>query len=406
MVGDFWSHIDPRMAQAAQILGANRAQTLQNVTFPLILPAIITAALLVFIFNFTSFGVILVLGGPKFATLEVEIYYQTVGLFNLPTAAVLSVIQLICTLILTLIYTRLSSRLSRPLSLKPHRFTQRKLTTWRSRVFAMVMVSIILAILIAPLVALISRSFMQTNPEAEGISFFKSGITIDYYRELSINRRDSLFYSPPSTAIMVSLMYAGFTVLLALVLGLPAAFALTHDRQSLFNRFLDPVIMLPLGTSAVTLGLGFIIALSKPPLDLRASLLLIPIAHTLVAFPFVVRTLAPSLGSINPQIRDAARMLGASNFEIVKRIDLPIVGRALIVAAIFAFAISLGEFGATALISRPEYPTIPILIYRFLSQPGSLNYGQAMALSTILMMTIALSVLFIDRFRIANVGEF
>jgi thiamine transport system permease protein len=164
--------------------------------------------------------------------------------------------------------------------------------------------------------------------------------------------------------------------------------------------------MLPLGTSAVTLGLGFIIALSKPPLDLRASLLLIPLAHTLVAFPFIVRSLTPSLRSINPRIRNAAQMLGASNFEVAKRIDLPIVGRALIVAAIFAFAISLGEFGATALIARPEYPTIPILIYRFLSQPGALNYGQAMALSTILMLTIAISVLFLDRFRIANVGEF
>ncbi|MFN2128260.1 MAG: iron ABC transporter permease, partial [Anaerolineales bacterium] len=68
--------------------------------------------------------------------------------------------------------------------------------------------------------------------------------------------------------------------------------------------------------------------------------------------------------------------------------------------------ISLGEFGATALISRPEYPTRPIMIYRFISQPGSLNYGQAMALSTILMLTIAISVLAIDRFRIADIGEF
>lgn len=406
MVGDFWSHIDPRLTQAAQVLGANRTQSLTKVTLPILMPVIVTSALLVFIFNFTSFGVILVLGGPRFATLEVEIYYQTAGLFNLPTAAVLAVIQLVCTLILTIVYTRLSSRLNRPLTLRPQEFTQQKLTTWRSRFFAWVMISIILIILIAPLLALISRSFIRINPSIEPASTFYSRLTLDYYRELSINRRDSLFYSPPTTAITVSLIYAGLTVFLALVLGLPAAWVLTHNKQSCLTKLIDPLIMLPLGTSAVTLGLGFIIALSKPPLDLRASLLLIPLAHTLVAFPFIVRSLTPSLRSINPQIRNAAQMLGASNFEVAKRIDLPIVGRALIIAAIFAFAISLGEFGATALIARPEYPTIPILIYRFLSQPGALNYGQAMALSTILMLTIAISVIFLDRFRIANVGEF
>lgn len=406
MVGDFWSHIDPRMTQAAQVLGASRSQSLLKVTLPIIMPAIITAALLVFIFNFTSFGVILVLGGPRFATLEVEIYYQTIGLFNLPTAAVLSVIQLICTLLLTVAYTRLSAQLNRPISLRPQKYTQSKLKSWKNRLFAAVMVLIILFILLTPLLALVSRSFIRTTPDIDQVSTLQSKLTLDFYRELSINRRDSLFYSPPSTAIIVSLSYAVLTVLLALFLGLPAAWVLTMEKQSLFNQILDPLIMLPLGTSAVTLGLGFIIALSKPPLDLRASLLLIPIAHTLVAFPFVIRSLTPSLRSINPRIRDAAKMLGASNFEVAKRIDLPIVGRAMLVAATFAFAISLGEFGATALISRPEYPTIPIMIYRFISQPGSLNYGQAMALSTILMLTIAISVLAIDRFRIADIGEF
>ena len=87
-------------------------------------------------------------------------------------------------------------------------------------------------------------------------------------------------------------------------------------------------------------------------------------------------------------------------------IDLPLVGRATIVAATFAFTISLGEFGATALIARPEYPTLPVAIYRFLSQPGALNYGQALALSTLLMLLTAVGMLAIERFRIADVGEF
>jgi thiamine transport system permease protein len=99
-------------------------------------------------------------------------------------------------------------------------------------------------------------------------------------------------------------------------------------------------------------------------------------------------------------------VLGASPGEVFRRIDVPLVGRALIVAATFAFTISMGEFGATALIARPEYPTIPLMIYRLISQPGSLNYGQAMALSTILMLITAFGMLAIERFRIADIGEF
>ena len=131
-----------------------------------------------------------------------------------------------------------------------------------------------------------------------------------------------------------------------------------------------------------------------------------PIAHTLVAFPFVVRSLTPALRSIHPRLRQAAATLGANPRQALLFIDLPLVGRALLVAAVFAFTISMGEFGATALIARPEFPTVPLAIYRYLSRPGAINFGQAMALSTILMVITGAGMLGIERFRIAEVGEF
>lgn len=411
MVGDFWSHLDPKLSQAAQVLGANRWRTLRSVTLPLLAPAIASAAILTFIFNFTSFGVILVLGGPRFSTLETEIYYQTVSLFNLPVAATLALIQLICTLLLTIAYTRLTKRLNRPLQLRPRRYTQKRLVSWRERIFAGVMVALLLGLLIAPLFSLALRSVSRFERTAVtgrngGNEPEWQGFTLDYYRELNIDRRESLFFAPPATTIAISLLYASATVILALLLGAPAAWTLSRDRGSTLNQGLDPILMLPLGTSAVTLGLGFIIALDSPPLDLRASPLLIPLAHTLVAFPFVVRSLTPALSSISPRLRQAAAVMGANPRLILRHVDLPLVGRALLVAATFAFTISLGEFGATALIARPEYPTIPIAIYRLITRPGALNYGQALALSTILMLVTGIGILAIERFRIADVGEF
>jgi thiamine transport system permease protein len=158
--------------------------------------------------------------------------------------------------------------------------------------------------------------------------------------------------------------------------------------------------------SAVTIGFGFLIALDKPPFDLRASPVLIPIAHALVAAPFVARVLIPVLRSIDQRLRDTAAVLGASPGRVWREIDLPIVARAVLVAAGFAFAISLGEFGATIFIARPDYPTLPVVIFRLLGQPGALNFGAAMAASVILMAVTALAILAIERFRFADIGEF
>ncbi len=405
MVGDFWGRLNPRLAAAARTLGASPVETLRRITVPLLSPAVLAAALLVFLFDFTSFGVVLVLGGPQYATLEVEIYYQTTALFNLPLAAGLSVVQLLSTLGLTVAYTRLARQVSRPLDGAVSRRLP-SLRTWRARVWGGLTLGLIALWLILPLAALAGRSVVRLERDRGQFGQVRRGLTLDFYRALGENPRRSLFYAPPATAIAVSLGYAAATMALSLALGLPAAWLLAARPEASFVRLLDPLLMLPLGTSAVTLGLGFVVAFGAPPLDLRASPLLIPLAHTLVAFPFVVRSLTPALLSIRPRLRQAAAVLGAAPWQVVRYIDLPLVGRAVLVAAVFAFTISLGEFGATALLARPEYPTLPVAIYRFLSRPGGMNYGQALALSTILMALTAAGMLFIERLRIAEVAEF
>ena len=82
--------------------------------------------------------------------------------------------------------------------------------------------------------------------------------------------------------------------------------------------------------------------------------------------------------------------------------DLPIATRALLVGAVFAFTISMGEFGATLFIARPDTPTMPVAIYRLLGQPGALNYGQALAMSTLLMLVCTVGFLVIEHFRAGN----
>ncbi len=399
IVGGFGANLNPRIEEAARMLGARPRDVLRHVTLPLLRPAIAAAALLVFIFCFTSFGVILILGGPRFATLEVEIYRQTVNFFNLPLAAALSIVQILFTFSLMWVYTRLQARTAVPLDLRPHEHTQRRATSLRDRLIVGANVALMLVLLLSPLLALVERSFRLGGE-----------FSLRYYGELFVNRRDSILYVPPIQAVINSLGIALAVVGLALMLGLISASLLARPGRRRGIRRLqavfDPLLMLPLGTSAVTLGFGFIIALDEPPLNLRTSLLLLPLAHTLVAFPFVVRSLLPALRGIKPSLREAASIMGASPWQVWRQVDLPIVGRALLVGAVFAFTISMGEFGATSLIARPQTPTMPVAIYRFLGQPGALNYGQALAMSTLLMLVCAAGMIAIERFRVGDIGEF
>ena len=344
-----------------------------------------------FLFTFTSFGVILVLGGPRYATLETEIYRQTAQLLNLDVAAALTVVQMLAVVALLVVTGRLEGREMVALRLRSARDTALVPRTARERVVVGANLGVMLVVLGAPLLVMIERALHPPT-----------GYGFDYFRALESLDEDSVLFVSPVDAVLTSLRYAAIATLIAVVVGGCGAFAVSRRRRGA----LDSALSLPLGVSAVTVGFGFLIALDEPPLDLRTSWILVPIAQALVAIPFVVRTMTPVLRSIDPRLREAATVLGASPARAWREVDLPIVARATLVATGFAFAISLGEFGATLFIVRPDTPTLPVQIFRLLGRPGDLNFGAAMAASVLLMTITALSVLAIERFRVGTVGEF
>lgn len=395
VVGGAWERLDPRLEQAARSLGASPWQVFTRVTFPLLRSSILAAGVLVFLFCFTSFGVILLLGGPRFSTLETEIYIQAMQMLNLPLAGVLSLVQMLCTLTLTLLSGRLGAESSFTLSPRILGENLRVPRKGAQQVLVGLLVAGFILFSTAPLAALAVRSVtrLEANRGARGET--TSGLTLDYYREMFFNRRGSLFYVPPIAAAGNSLLYGLATVAISLGLGFPAAYAL--NRSGAAGRWLNVLLILPLGASAVTLGLGYVVTFNRPPLDPRSFPLLIPIAHSLVALPFVVRTLQPAIASLPPSLRQAAAVLGASPLVAWWKVELPILSRAALVGAVFAFTISLGEFGATSMLARPETPTLPIAIFRFLAQPGALNYGQGMAASCLLLLFCAGALFIIER---------
>lgn len=404
LLSAYWQNLPPSMTQAAQMLGASPLRAFFEVTLPLLRPAITAAATLVFIFCFTSFGVIIILGGPRFATIEVEIYRQAINMFNLPLAAALSLWQILFTLVLMWVYTRTQARIAQPSRAGSRRVIEKTARTPREKLFVYGNILAIVLLIGAPLAALVLRSFRG-----------QSGYTLTFYRALFVNRDDSLFFVPPGEAIFNSVAIALAAMLLAVALALIAAQALAgweraaergRGRLGILPRLLDAVLMLPLATSAVTLGLGYLIALGRPPLELRSSVVMLPVAHAVVAIPFVLRSVLPGFRGIHPSLREAAAMLGANGWQVWREVDWQLIRRPALVGALFAFTISLGEFGATVFLARPETPTMPVAIYRFLGQPGALNYGQALAMSSLLMLVCAVAFVAIEHFRFGNEGEF
>ena len=403
VVGSAWGQLDPRLEQSAGVLGASPWRTFTSVTLPLLRRPILSAALLVFLFDFASFGVILMLGGPVYQTLEVAIYTEALRYLNLPMAALLSVIQLLCTLAVTLIYSRVNRGKAVPLFPRLRGEGSRKPRTGRERALVFLTVAFLLILQVVPLLALVTRSVTRLEADRGQRGAVQTGFTLDYYRELFIDRTQSLFYVPPAAAIGNSLRYAAITMAFSTLTGTLLAFALV--KKPLARRWLDALVMLPFGASAVTMGLGFVVAFNGTFLARSGFPWLIPLAHSLIAVPFVLRAVQPALAAIPASLPQSAAVLGASPFRVWWEVEMKLISRALLSGALFAFTISLGEFGATSFIARADTPTLPVAIFRYLGQPGAMNYGQAMAMATILILVCALSLALLEKLSNALIGS-
>lgn len=394
LVGDAWSHLDPRPEEAAATLGAGPAARFLRVTLPRLAPAVLAAALLAFLFGFTAFGTVLLLADPiEHATLEAAIYHVGLRVFDLRTAATLALVQLAFTAAVVLAYARVLKAVTdreRPVpesvALRPLGRASRPLV---AGAFALA------ALLLLPVAAVLVRALH--TPDGWGLGAFERLGTA------------SGFFATPERALANSLRFAALTVLVALPVGVLAALAAARARR---GHLLDAAWMLPLGTSAVTLALGLLVVfpLRAGPLalDLRATATLLVLAHALVAFPFVVRAMVGPLRARDPAPAEAARTLGAGPWRRLVRVEAPILGPALVVGAVLAASVSLGEFAATLVLSRPEFATLPTEIYRHLasSRPDPWILPEAFALGSILVVVDVAAFLALERLRPGRAGGF
>ncbi|MFZ9833967.1 MAG: ABC transporter permease [Ilumatobacteraceae bacterium] len=371
-----WLQIHPHLDDAARTLGASPLKLFRTLTLPLLSKAITNAALIVFTLCFTSYGVVRVLGGPSRSTLETEIYFRAMQLGDVSGAMLLSALQLVIIALLFVVTTKASSKKFEQ-STRPTISRQKSLQTRKQKVIAATIISIATLFAIVPVLAIALKS-INTN----------SRFTTTAWR--------TVFTSPEiAQSITKTLIYAVIAMSLATLLGLLSACSVAYNNNF---RFISGLTTLPIVISAVSIGLGIIITFDTQPFDWRGAQLMLPLAHTLVALPLVMRIISPVLQAIPDSLRQASSVLGASPRQTWLNIDFKIIRRAAISAAAISATVSIGEFGASSFLARRGAETLPVMISRLLSRPGDSLQSQAFALATLLVMFSLVIIFVIDSF--------
>lgn len=381
--------LDPDIVDASRSLGAGPIRTFLKIILPQLKYSILSASSLIFTFCLLTFGVVMVVGGMANATLEMEIYRQYVGSLDEGKAAVLLLIEVLLVALSTSLYLW-SSRKEGSLTLVAKGPGIGGSAMYGSRghrsVITILYILIIGVVVLGPMAAVVHDSFVQ---EKDG----EDEYTTRWYEGVISREDDPTIGASPLGAVMNSLLFGFLTIVAAVPLSLLTAYAL--DRPGFRSkRLFDTFLFFPLGVSTVALGIGMLSGFNQGWIDLGGSWIPIIIVHTIIAFPFGARAIMAVKREIPDQLVDAARSLGSSRLGAFINVELPLLARGIVIAMVFSFAISIGEFGATLMLAPPEYTTMPIAMYKFIS--GGRDFGSATAYAVMIMLVTFTSIFLID----------
>jgi thiamine transport system permease protein len=377
LVSSYWEHLDGNCESASQTLGANKVQTFLRVTLPRLLPAIISAASLVFLFCFNSFAIILVLGGgPQYTTMEVEIYRQARMLGNSGAAAALSLFSILTTTLLLLWYNASQRRLARSETYQnSKRLLEKRPATLSGKLLALFYTVSSFLFILGPIASVVIRSFMASSSRSATESF-----SLKWYRQLLSLERATGHMGSALGALTNSTLIALLVALCTVPVALSMCIAIRRREGK--QSFLELLGMLPMTVSSVIIGLGYYLISARLRGGLALSYTLVVLAHLVIAIPFVLRTILPEYRKIPLSYMHSSLTLGAGPVKTFLLIELPLLKGAMFTGAIFAFALSMGEFNATLTLANSSITTLPIVMYRLI---GSYNFQGACALGTILI---------------------
>jgi len=391
-VGSQWQTLDNQTDEEAEVAGAGRFSSTFRVALPQLRSSIRSSSAIVLLYCASSYGIVLSLGGGKVNTLETAISISVLQRLDLQHGSALALLQIaFCLAALT------ASRWggTNPLSFEPNLSKATRLDKRDSPAVAFVLITGAVLVFL-PLLLVLAKSFISSAGEFT----FSNFLLLDSRGSrdlLNITFLEAGFNSIRNVVIATVISF----LVGALVSYLLAEHSRKHVRKNkktdVLGIVLDAYFLLPIGVSAVVIGLGYLITLTGTFAWLRSSWILVPLVQAMLAIPMVVRVLYPALLAIDHSAREQAMTDGARKRQVFFYIDLALVKPVLRTAIAFSALVSLGEFGAASLLAYGDQSTVPMLMYQLISRPGNQNYGMALAVATILTIITTVVVLLVSK---------
>jgi thiamine transport system permease protein len=369
LAGDRLYQVRRSYASAAATLGAGGLKTALTILLPLSLSSILAASLLCFLYSFTSFAVVLVLGGgPAATTLAVDIYrYARISL-NYPAAGFLALIETLIAcgaLALYLLFSRgtgLEEAGNVPAALE-----RRDRSPLRFLLIGLYGLALIFFVA-GPLLSVPLESFLSRATRAAAPEF-----SLRWWFSLQDRVLPAL-----GRSLLLAFLSAGIACTLSVLAAAPG-----RGKNGFGSALIRLVTAAPLASSGIVLGLGWIILYGQEQVR---SVWAVAIFHAVISLPFAYSSVSEGFRALPASTLAAASVFGAGPVRRLFTVIIPLAAPRIRGAWGFAAAISLGELNGVLMIGMEHWETLPLLVYR---AAGAYRYGTACAAGTILLLCCA-----------------
>ena len=369
--------LNPTLEDAAMNVGATRWQTFRRVTFPLSLPGIASAFLVVFIESLADFGNPLVLAGSRFPMLAPQAYLEITGSFKLPLGAALAVVLLIPSITAFVIQRYyLQKRQYTTITGKPSSSSSKLIS--RKAQYVLYALLLLFVLLIALFYGTILIGAFTT---VWGTDFTP---TLKHFRYA---------FSVGFDTIKDTLIVALLSTPISGLLGMLIAFLVVR-RSFPGKGAMEFSSILNFAVPGTVVGIGYILAFNQRPLLLVGTLTILILNFVFRYVPVGIQSGIAVLRQIDPSIEEAAQDLGADGLTTFRKITLPLIAPAFFSGLVFAFVRAMTAISAAIFLVSAQWNLLTVQI---LSQVGSGRLGVAAAFSVILVGIVLVAVAVIGR---------
>ena len=366
------SRVNPALEEAAASLGRGRLAVIGTVTLPLVLPALVTGALLVFLGIIADFGTPSILGEgeryPVFATLAFSLYLSEIGA-EPGMAATTAAILVLLALTLVVLARRLASR--RVVANDTGGTRQATMLRGRAGLLLALGTGALVALANMPLLVVVGSSFLEVRG-----AVFQSVLTLANYTNAFAALGDALWNS---------LRFAAIALVLILVVGALSGYVIAR-RSGVLSRLADLLIMVPFVVPGTVLGIGYATVFNEPPLLLTGTGAIIVVVYFIRRLPFVARASASIVYQIDRGLEEASQSLGVRPLGGFRRVMLPLMRPGLLAGAAIAWVEVFNELSASIVLYTGKTRTLPVAAYQ---QSLAGDVGMAAAYATVLIAITA-----------------